>query len=514
MRRRRAFRTVPDFFRLAFESLAEYALVTTGTDLMISSWGVPARGMFGYSEEEVIGRSIGIIFTPEDIAAGIDKREFADALEQGRRIDQRWHVRKDGRRLWCHGLAFPLRDAKGTARGFVKLIRDDTERKSKDDDLREKEERLRLAAESTGLGLWDFDMAKKTFLLSARAAQLFGLGGERTPVGFERILEKVHSDDRSTISADFEQALQGVGVGRDMEYRIRTPDGKYRWVRTLARALYEDGAKREGPPRRLLGSVIDITEEHRKKILDYELNRELERRVKERTAQFQALNKELESFAYSASHDLRAPLRKISAFSQAILQSRESRISSTDQGYFERIMAATSKMHRLIDDMLNLTRVTRKPLVRAVCDLSATARAIADDLRRNDPRRDVDFVIRDDVRADVDCDLMTVALRSLLENAWKFTGKHPRARIEFGVKPEEGRPVYFVKDDGAGFDMRFAHKLFGAFRRLHSEEQFSGTGVGLGIVERIVSRHHGRIWAEAKVEEGATFYFTLDSESL
>lgn len=441
--------------------MADYALFTTDSELIINRWSEPLAKIFGYSEDEIIGRSISILFTPEDIAAGIDKREFGDALAKGRQEDKRWHVRKDGRRLWCYGLSFPLMDAKGTA----------------------------------------------------RAAELFGLDGERAPVGFERILEMVHPEDRARISTDFEQSLAGISVSRDMEYRIMAPQDGIRWVRTMARGLY-DGEKPEGPPHRLLGTVIDITDERRKRHEGDELNRELERRVKERTAQYQALNKELESFAYSASHDLRAPLRKIAAFSQAILQSRESRLSRADQGYFERIMAATSKMHRLIDDMLNLTRVTRKPLVRGRCDLGTIARGIADDLRRNDPGRTVEFVIREDVLAEADCDLMTIALRNLLENAWKFTSKHPRARIEFGVKTEDGRPVYFVKDDGAGFDMRFAHKLFGVFSRLHSEEQFCGTGVGLGIVERIVRRHHGRIWADARIERGATFFFTLDSESV
>lgn len=508
-RRARAFRAEPDFFRLALESLSEYALITTDTALAITSWSGPAAAMFGYTEDEIIGRSISRLFTPEDIEQGIDRQEFADALTKGRRDDERWHVRKDGRRLWCYGLSFPLKDAKGGVRGFVKLIRDDTSRKKKDDLLRESEERLRLAAESTGLGTWDYDVARKTFRLSERAAVLFGQAGSGG--GFEQIIRMVHPDDRERITRDFESAVAGhASEGQDMEYRIKAPAGRYRWVRTMARP-YRDGTG--SVPRRILGTVIDITEERRKRLEERELSQELERMVKERTAQFQALNKELESFAYSASHDLRAPLRKISAFSEAILRSGESALSPADQGYFERIIAATVKMHRLIDDMLNLTRVTRKPLERVDCDLSRIASEIADDLRKGDPSRQVEVVIEDGVHAEGDCELLTIALRNLLDNAWKFTGQHTRARIEFGVRKAEGPPVYFVKDDGAGFDMRFAHKLFSAFSRLHPEDQFSGTGVGLGIVERIVRRHRGRIWAESEVERGATFFFTLYTEA-
>lgn len=496
---------------MALESLTEYALITTDGALAVNSWSGPAAAMFGYTEREILGRSISLLFTPEDIARGVDRREFTEALSKGRRDDERWHVRKDGRRLWCYGLSFPLKDHKGAVRGFVKLIRDDTERKKKDDLLREDEERLRLAAESTGLGTWDYDIARRTFLLSERASVLFGQAGSGG--GFEQIIRMVHPDDRERISRDFARAVAGrASEGQDMEYRIKTPEGPgpYRWVRTMARPY--GGAPASAAPRRILGTVIDITEERRMRAEERELNEELERKVRERTSQLQALNKELESFAYSASHDLRAPLRKISAFSEAILRSEDSVLGAADRAYFERIMAAAAKMHRLIDDMLSLMRVTRKPLERIDCDLTRIALEIVDALKKGDPGRKVEVVVAADVRAEGDGELLTIALRNLLDNAWKFTSQHAEARIEFGVKRTEGPPVFFVKDDGAGFDMRFAHKLFGAFSRLHPEDQFAGTGVGLGIVERIVRRHRGRIWAESKVEEGAAFFFTLYSE--
>lgn len=509
--RHRRFRLTPEFFRLAIESLSEYALITLDRELRISSWSGPARAMFGYEEADIIGRDVATIFTPEDIARGIHRSEFQKALEKGREDDERWHVRKDGRRLWCYGLSFPLRDSKGGVRGFVKIIRDDSERKEKDDRLEESEERLRLAAESTGLGTWDYDVRRRTLHLSDRAAELFGLVPGPRDAGFDQFVERVHEEDRERISRDFERCIGGGQACRsDLEYRVRMPGGEVRWVRTLARAFH--GEPESQHPARLLGTVVDITAARRRQAGAEELNRELERRVKERTARLTALNRELETFAYSASHDLRAPLRKIAVFSQAILQSGASRLAPEDQARFERIRVAASRMNRLIDDMLDLSRVTRKPLEPADCDLSAAARAVAAELQASDPARRVEFAIAGGVRAQGDRELLTIALRNLLENAWKFTSRHPRARIEFGVRSEQGRLVYFVKDDGAGFDMSHAQALFGAFRRLHREDEFAGTGVGLGMVERIVRRHRGRVWAEAQVEKGATFFFTLFTE--
>lgn len=511
--RHKSFRAVPEYYRLAIESLKEYALLTMDKDLTISSWSGPAAQMFGYAESEIIGKNVTMLFTPEDIALGINESEFAKALEHGREDDERWHLCKDGRRIWCYGLSFPLKDEKGAVRGFVKLIRDDTERKRKDDLLLENEERLSLAAESTGIGTWDYHVAEKTLKLSKRAAELFGLGTEPESPGFEQFLQMIHPEDRPRIAAELNRCLAAGGTfDANLEYRVEMPEGAVRWVLTRARGFYERSKGHSDKPDRLIGTVIDITDRKRKQVEAQELKEELEVKVRERTARLSTVNKELETFAYSASHDLRAPVRKISAFTQAILESGESKLSPTDQGYFNRIKAAAAKMERLIDDILGLARVTQKPIAVAECDLSAIAREIADELNNSDPGRRVEFVIGSGAKAQGDCELLTVAMRNLLENAWKFTSKHAEARVEFGMKMEKGVRIYFVKDDGAGFDSQFAHKMFGAFQRLHPEEEFPGTGVGLGMVERIVHRHRGRIWAEGGVEQGAAFYFTLGTE--
>jgi light-regulated signal transduction histidine kinase (bacteriophytochrome) len=240
------------------------------------------------------------------------------------------------------------------------------------------------------------------------------------------------------------------------------------------------------------------------------LSVELEHRVKERTAQLEGTNKELEAFCYSVSHDLRAPLRTIRGFSEVLLEQYLPQLDVRGQDFLRRTCDAGLQMDKLIEDLLKLSRVTRGEIETRTINLSAIAREIADQLTRGEPQRRVEFAITPDVSANGDERLLRLVLDNLLRNAWKFTGKQPHPRIEFGRQNGEVSP-FFVRDNGVGFDMTYAGKLFGVFQRLHSSAEFGGSGVGLAIVQRVVNRHGGRVWADAKLDSGATFYFTLPS---
>jgi signal transduction histidine kinase len=230
----------------------------------------------------------------------------------------------------------------------------------------------------------------------------------------------------------------------------------------------------------------------------------------ETAAQLTATNKELEAFAYSVSHDLRAPLRSIDGFSRIVEQRYAERLDEQGRDYLQRVRAASRRMGQLIDDLLSLSRLTRADLRREPVDLSAMAASIVAELRERFPERCVEVSIDPDLRADCDPRLVRVALENLLGNAWKFTGKVERARIEVGKTPDgDGRTAFYVTDDGAGFNMAYADKLFGAFQRLHGVGEFEGTGIGLATVQRIVHRHGGQVWAKGAVGCGATFSFTL-----
>lgn len=221
-------------------------------------------------------------------------------------------------------------------------------------------------------------------------------------------------------------------------------------------------------------------------------------------------NAELEAFSYSVSHDLRAPLRGIAGYSQIILEDSAAGLDDAGKENFGKVVAATKLMGALIDDMLELSRVSRTELRRQTVDMTGQARSVLGELREREPSRRAEVLVADGLVADGDPQLLRIALENLIGNAWKYTGKRETARIEIGAAPgAKGETVFFVKDNGAGFDMAYSGRLFGAFQRLHSQAEFEGTGVGLATVQRIVRRHGGRIWAESAVEKGATFHFTL-----
>ncbi len=239
------------------------------------------------------------------------------------------------------------------------------------------------------------------------------------------------------------------------------------------------------------------------------INQELEQRVAQRTAQLVAANKELEAFAYSVAHDLRSPLRALDGFSQILLEEYHNKLDKQGENYLKRLRIAAQRMAQLIDDLLNLSRITRDEMNFRQVYLSEMAFEIADNLKAAQPLHKVEFSIQEGITVEGDGRLLRIVMENLIGNAWKFSSKKTTAQIEFGMLKQDSKKVYFVKDNGAGFDMRYVKKLFGAFQRLHDSKEFQGTGIGLVTVHRIIQRHGGKIWACGEVEKGATFYFTL-----
>jgi PAS domain S-box-containing protein len=286
---------------------------------------------------------------------------------------------------------------------------------------------------------------------------------------------------------------------------MNLPDG--RWLTVTARPLSDD----QGSGRGGVAVFGDTTARKRAEEEIRAINIKLEQRVQERTAELQVANRELEAFSYSVSHDLRAPLRSINGFSRILLEDYQTKLEPAALETVLTIRAASQRMGQLIDDMLTLARVTRAEIRRSKIDLSALATTVAAEERAEHPDHSVTLEIEPALTTAGDPILMRAVLQNLFANAWKFTSKEPSARIEFGRMTTEAGPAFFIRDNGVGFDPQYGHKLFKTFQRLHSREEFPGTGVGLATVQRVIDRHGGRVWAESAMGRGATFYFTLSS---
>ena len=390
-------------------------------------------------------------------------------------------------------------------------VEDISTRRHSENSLREREAMLNAFLVSSPLGMMMLDKKLRHTSVNPALAAMSGVPVEQH---LGRTAEEVVPKTAPMVAPLFHKVLESGEALHNIEFSGEVPryPGILRWwLMTLFPILGTDGR-----PFALGGVILDITERRQTEqaLVEAEqrlkaLNEELEQRVEQRTRQLEAANKELEAFSYSVSHDLRAPLRSVDGFSQILLRDHAEKLDETGRDYLQRVARAGKRMGELIDDLLQLSRVGRSELKRETIDLSKLVCSVGREIKSADAQRQVEWVIQPGVTVEADGRLMRTMLENLLRNAWKFSAKKAGARIEFGTVEQEGEKVLFVRDNGAGFDMQYAHKLFGAFQRLHRGEEFEGTGIGLAIVQRIINHHGGRIWAESAPEQGATFYFTI-----
>ncbi|NMO14237.1 PAS domain S-box protein [Pyxidicoccus fallax] len=492
-------------FRLLVDSVLDYGIFILDPEGRVSTWNAGAERIKGWRAEEIIGRPFTLFYTPEALARAHPQEELKIATREGRYHEEGWRIRKDGSRFWADVTITALRDATGRLRGFAKVTRDLTERKRSEEALDAQRENFELLVQSVR----DYAI----FMLDPEGRIVSWNEGARRLKGYEapeiigQHFSRFYMEEDRKRGHPAEELEIAIREGRYREegWRIRK-DGSRFWADVTITALFKDGVLKG-----FAKVTRDLTDRMKQEQALQQANLDLERRVQERTAELQVVNAELESFSYSVSHDLRAPLRAISGFSRVLLEDYSAGQPLDEEGlrYLERISAGGQRMADLIDDLLKLSRVTRAPCRRVPVDLADLAREVVEGLSRQTPERAVRVTLTPTARALGDPHLLRQVLENLLGNAWKFTGRTPDPSIEFGTQEKNGERLFFVRDNGAGFDMAHAGKLFTAFHRLHEASDFEGTGIGLATVQRIIHRHGGRIWAESQPGQGATFWFTV-----
>ena len=394
---------------------------------------------------------------------------------------------------------------------FATVFSDVTERWEYETRIQESEERFNFAMNATQDGLFDWDLITNAIYYSPGWKKMLGYEYDELPNDFS-IWEKLTHPEDVKKSWKMQQELTSKKRDRfELEFKMKHKDGN--WIDILSRATAVFDV--DGEAIRIIGTHVDISERKKleKKLADYSKN--LEVMVTQRTQELEMANKELESFAYSVSHDLRAPLRSLDGFSQALLEDYQTKLDEEGQDYLNRIRRASQNMGQLIDDLLKLSRIIRTEIEKQAVDLTSLAQDIVQRIQEQDPHREVELMVQSDLLYECDQNLVQVLLINLLGNAWKFTAKQPAAKIEFGVTNQFSdldSKVFFIRDNGIGFDTHYKNKLFLAFQRLHSNKDYPGTGIGLATAKRIIDRHGGRIWAESTEGNGSTFYFTLGEQ--
>lgn len=487
--------------RLTFEQ-APVGAALIDRDLRYQRVNSRFSEMTGYSAKELLDRRFPDITHPDDADADVIALDRLATGESDRYDTTKRYLRKDGTVIWCEVAATPVFDQNGKTIAFVTLATDITARRETEAALRESEEHFRSLVENMAdvVGRYDRDL---------RCRYLNPSFERVTGVDPHVLLDKTHLESSfvAHLAGFFTDSLVQVletGETLEIEWTFPRPSGD---VQMESRVFPERGC--DGRPSGVITLTHDVTARKRAEDEIRRLNAELQRRVVSRTERMQAASRDLEALAYSISHDVRAPLRAIDGFSALVMEAERDCLSAESLDHLRRVRVAAQTLGQLMDDLTELSNLSRRDVEREVVDLTSLAEEVGEEAAAETPSRDVELSVQPGMTADADPKLLRVIVRELLDNAWKFTAERAVAHVEVGALDEDGERAFFVRDDGAGFDMRYAEHLFGVFQRMHQPGRFEGDGVGLAIVQRLVRRHGGRIWADAEVDIGATFYFTL-----
>lgn len=451
----------------------------------------------GYMRDELLGNGYNMLSSGEH--SRVFYNNLWDTISSGRVWSGELEDRnKDGGIYWVDTTIVPFVDEQGMPYQYIGIQTDITERKYAEGI----NARLGRILDESLNEIYIFDSTDFRFSRVNRGAKE-NLGYREDELYLKHAYDIKPEYDKESFTSIVGPLLRGESEELNFETIHQRKDG------TTYPVDVHLQMSRSETPFVFVAVILDITERKEAERKLHEYHEHLEDMVEERTHNLSVVNRELESFCYSVSHDLRAPLRSIDGFSQALLEDFGNDMDETANDYLNRVRLSTQRMGQLIDDLLKLSRVVRADMNKSLVDVAELAKGVERQLRDMCPGRDIEFVINGDLHARADGRLILVVLENLMGNAWKFTAKKESARIELGVDDLEGRKVYYVKDNGAGFDESYVHKLFEPFQRLHTIQEYEGTGVGLATVQRVVRRHGGDVWAKGEVDQGATVFFTL-----
>ncbi|WP_392535046.1 ATP-binding protein [Nostoc sp. C117] len=465
-------------------------------------FGYPAAQAYGKHLWEVLGESAYEVIRP-----------YVEQVLSGHQVSFESEISyKDGQIRYINATYVPQLDREGNVEGFVVLISDISQQQAAlrdrllaEEALRESKERLMFALQSAELGDWDLDLSTQTAYRSLRHDQIFGYKSLLPEWTYEIFLEHVLPEDRPLVNAKFLTALTNNDIW-DFECRIHRADGELRWIWGRGHVYYNS----QGEATRMLGLIGDISDRKQTETELQQLNETLEQRIQERTAQLEAANQELESFSYSVSHDLRAPFRHIAGFVELLTKQLSSTtLDETSQRYLKIVAQTAKQAGILIDELLSFSRMGRTEMRYVILDIEELVQEVKRDMIAETQGRTIHWYIESLPEVQGDPSMLRLVLRNLIANAVKYTQTRTIAKITIGSTDNDEETIFFVQDNGVGFNMQYVNKLFGVFQRLHSNPEFEGTGVGLANVQRIIHRHNGRVWAESEIDKGATFYFSL-----
>jgi len=478
------------------------AIISKELDSTVTSWNTGAERIFGYTAAEMLGQSVTRLIPPD---RQTEEDRIIDQVRKGESVEhfETLRVAKDGRMLNVSVTVSPIKDKDGRVVGASKVARDITEQKAAQQALLERETQFRTMMDAIPQLAWMANADGSVFWYNQRWYDYTGTTlKDMEGWGWKQ----VHDPEYLPKVMDRWSASIATGDPFEMEFPLRAVSGQFGWFLTRVVPI-KDAA---GKVVRWFGTNTDLSQQRAAAEEIRELNVKLEQRVAERTAELQTANKELEAFSYSVSHDLRSPLRAVDGFSQAVIEDCANLLPDQGKKDLQTIRAAAQRMGQLIDDLLAFSRLGRAPIKIVEINTSRMVRDVLDELHDLRKDRKVEIILKELSPCHGDPALLNQVWVNLLSNALKYTSNCPVAAIEIGSRAEQDTTVYYVRDNGAGFDMRYAQKLFGVFQRLHRLDEFEGTGVGLAIVHRVITRHGGRIWADAKPGCGATFHFTLN----